>query len=107
MASAGPVLTIARSADVFTVLTKVELLLFPLGSNVLVATCAMSVTVERLGSLAGMWSTRVNVWLLPAGSGPPDGGPLSWMNDTRVALPGRMSVVLTPWASDGPALVVL
>src|SRR5690348_2763007 len=111
MAVAGPTLVSDRSAEVWTVLLTEDVLLAVLGSGValgpVLAALAVLVSVLPLGTLGLTWRTRVNVSVAPAGSVEPSGGPLSWVNDTRVVFAGGVSVVWTAWASDGPLLVVV
>src|SRR6266516_2029027 len=87
------------SADVVMTVLNAEVLLARLRSGVVLVTDAVLVMVVPLGVFGLTWTTRVNVSVPPAGSGPPVGGPESWVNDTRVVLAGRLSLTFTFWAS--------
>src|SRR5260370_108700 len=120
MTVAGPVLVIATSATAATVLLTVDVssLIALLSSVVVVVTLAVLLMVEPSRSLLTAWNTTAKVSVLPVGIvvalklavlpllvSTKASGPLIWVSETNVVPVGAMSVRLTLWASDGPALV--
>src|SRR2546429_119337 len=101
---------IPRSATVLTLVSNEALLLAPLGSLVPLLTVAGSCTMEPLATLARTWTTRGTMRGAPAGKVPigsvkdvPE--PVPSLDETKVSPAGSVSDRLTPWASEGPALV--
>src|SRR5262249_17817981 len=115
-AVAGPVLVTARSAEVVTVVVAVAVLLVASGALVALVTVTELVMVEPFNALELTWATMVKVAEAPAARdvvvkvvvpAPANAGAEVWVEDTRVALAGRVSVTVTFWASEGPALVTV
>src|ERR1700730_8210303 len=122
--SGASVLVTARSADgacVATVVVAVAVSLSRLDSNVVVTANAVFVRTKPSGSAGSTWTTNVKTSAAPAVSegmlqvtfpAAPTAGrvqaqPAGDARETNVEPPGRASVMLTFWASDGPVLAAL
>src|SRR5437016_4293520 len=105
--SGASTLVTETSAEVVIRVATAELLLARFASGVVLETFAVLVMVVPLAVLGLTLTTRVNVCVAPAGSGPPVGGPESCVNDTSVVFAGIVSLTFTFWASLGPLLVVV
>src|SRR5438128_2593100 len=117
MVLAGPVLVTARSARACTVVRAVELLLVALGSVVLLLVVAVLLSTVPSATLALTRAVTLNVaeapaarvlinslnWPLPTAG--EKVGPDVWLSDTKVSPAGRVSPMITPWASLEPLLV--
>src|SRR2546430_48754 len=101
---------IPRSATVLTVVLNVAVLLVLLGSVVVALTFAVSLRTVLLATLGLIIATMVTVRVAPAAKVPigsvkdvPE--PVPSLDETKVSPAGSVSDRLTPWASEGPALV--
>src|SRR5262249_40009142 len=104
-------LVTARSARVLTVVVAVATLFAVVGSAVVLRTVAVFVSVALLAALGLTVTTMVSVAVAPAATvhrlalpTPPAwvAVPLLEVTETKLVLPGRLSVSETPWASLGP-----
>src|SRR5947199_39070 len=110
MAVAGPVLVTARSAEVATERKNVAEGKPAVGSLVVLVAVALSVRVEPSATLGLIRATMVTVRVAPAAKAPTASVkevplPVPSLAETNVSPEGSVSDRLTPWASEGPALV--
>src|SRR5258708_2273394 len=114
LAEAGPVLLIARSARLTTVVATLEALLVSTGSGVADVVVAVSLITVPSGRPAATWAVIVTPSLAPLASSdaeqltvapspqPVTGSPVSKVSWTKVRPAGSVSVKGTLWASPGP-----